>query len=182
MAFTNLTIPDVIKFKNDINNDIDKCVDIMKHDPTNCTDYPNHDDVKSLLRLVKYYYQATELYKEYSFYKKSDTNSDEELVSDPDIFTSDSDDITGLFHNKTYRQDQPTDLTKILGLSSFDQTSCKNKNKNKTQSFSVGSFDDIDDGVNDFVGFDGPDDFDFDFADTSVDSSNYTYDTFNFHS
>ena len=163
MTYNNLTISAVVKFKNDINDDIDRCIEIMTHNLIDHIDDPTsveidsgsnkNDNVKVISHLISYYNRMLELYK--SDNKKSATDSDEEV--DFDIFDSDSGDTMSLFHNRVYRQDYQSNITKqLMGLDSLDD------------------FDGLD-GLDDFDNpdiFNGSDNFD-NLADSSVDSSIY---------
>jgi len=167
MAYNNLTIPAVVKFKNDINDDIDRCIEIMTHNLINHNDdltsveidsgSNKNDNVKVISHLISYYNRMLELYK--SDNKKSNMDSDEEV--DSDIFDSDSSDTTSLFHNRVYHQDYQANITKqLMGLD-------------------VDALDTFDA----FDNFDNSDNFDnFDnLADSSVDSSIY-YDHYSYYS
>lgn len=157
-----LTVPVIVEFKNNINFDIDKCIEIINNS-NNLTQKSDH--IRMISQMISYYDRMIKLYSTTDI-RKGDINSDEEV--DSDIFSSDdsddickyisngeneTDDMHDLFHGKFYRQDLRSDIIRkqLLGIDEFEIPD-----------------DDVDD-VND-----DNDEDEFDYGpDSSVDMSDY---------
>lgn len=133
MAY-KLTIPAIVEFKNNINLDIDKCIEIINNS-NNLIQKSDH--VRMISQMILYYNRVIKLYSTTDI-RKGDINSDEEVNSD--IFSSDdsddickyisngenetdeTDDMHDLFHGRFYRQELRSDIIRkqLLGIDEFE--------------------------------------------------------------
>lgn len=132
---SKLTVPDIVEFRNNINLDIDKCIEIINNNANK--HQIKSDNVRMMSQLMSYYDRMVNLYTSMDI-KKGLMDSDEDV--DSDIFSSDDsddmckfisngtddtddiDNIQELFHGKIYRQDSQSDIIRkqLLGIDTLE--------------------------------------------------------------
>lgn len=132
---SKLTVPDIVEFRNNINLDIDKCIEIINNNANK--HQIKSDNVRMMSQLMSYYDRMVNLYTSTDI-KKGLMDSDEDV--DSDIFSSDDsddmckfisdgtddtddiDNIQELFHGKIYRQDSQSDIIRkqLLGIDTLE--------------------------------------------------------------